>query len=396
MMHMCHRACALLKLAKVHHLCRVCSGWIECPPMKKRGRIQLVGNLLLWLLGWGCVSERTPAGSGESMTDWPALPSPVSNNAVASIEIGDGTYLFSFNGLGPGKTWRDVGSLAFQYEVGDGAWSTLEDVPGGEGRLATVAVGVGHGVFIFGGYTVARDGSEKSAPWVHRYDPVTQRFEERSPMPVPVDDSVSLLYRNRYIYLVSGWHDTDNVNLVQVYDTETDRWFEATPYPGPAVFGHAGGIVGNRMVIADGTRVVAGETDRRRRFAISNVCHLGLIDAKDPARIEWKPLPPHPGAPLYRMASVGTASTGERVVFAGGSDNPYNYDGVGYNGEPSEPSPKIFAYNLDRDQWEELGTLEIASMDHRALLQVRSEFVIVGGMLAGQRVTDRVETFTIE
>ncbi len=348
------------------------------------------------LFSWSsCVSGPKPTGGGERLADWPALPSPVSNNAVASIEVGGKSYLFSFNGLGSGKTWRDVGSSAFQYEVGSDAWVELDDVPGAEGRLATVAVGVDDGVFVFGGYTVAEDGSEKSAPWVHRYDPVARSYEERSPMPVPVDDSVSLLYRNRYIYLVSGWHDTDNVNLVQVYDTETDRWFEATPYPGTAVFGHAGGIVGDRMVIADGTRVVAGQTDRRLRFAISEECYLGTIDMDDPARIDWKKLQAHPGAPLYRMASVGTDSNGERVVFAGGSDNPYNYDGVGYNGVPSEPSPRIFAYNLDRSEWEEPGTLKIATMDHRALLQVGSELVIVGGMLAGQKITDRVGSFVL-
>jgi N-acetylneuraminic acid mutarotase len=344
----------------------------------------------------GCVSEPIPVGGGESTVAWPALPSPVSNNAVASIEIGETSYLFSFNGLGSGKSWRDVGSLAFQYKVGDDAWTSLNDVPGGEGRLATVAVGVGDGVFIFGGYTVAEDGSEKSAPWVHRFDPIARNYEERAPMPVPVDDSVSLLYRNRYIYLVSGWHDTDNVSLVQVYDTETDRWFEATPYPGAAVFGHAGGIIGNRLVIADGTRVVAGETDRRLRFVISDDCYLGSIDEEDPARIDWQALPTHPGVPLYRMASAGTDSGGERVVFAGGSDNPYNYDGVGYNGVPSEPSPRIFAYNLERAEWEEFGSLKVATMDHRALLQVESEFLIVGGMLAGQEVTGHVGSFVLQ
>ena len=39
-------------------------------------------------------------------------------------------------------------------------------------------------------------------------------------MPVPVDDSVALSYKERYIYLISGWHNDGNVNLVQVYDTK--------------------------------------------------------------------------------------------------------------------------------------------------------------------------------
>jgi N-acetylneuraminic acid mutarotase len=364
-------------------------------------RIKSIGVgvfVVAWIFVSGCAQEpASTASEVETVDEWPGLPSPVSNNAVASVDIGGTTYLLSFNGLGPGKTWSDVGSSAFQYEVGGNSWTTLDDVPGGEGRLATVAVGLGDGVYIFGGYTVAQDGTEKSAPWVHKYDPVTRSFEELSPIPVPVDDSVSLLYKDRYIYLVSGWHDTDNVNLVQVYDTESDLWFEASPYPGPAVFGHAGGIVENRIVIADGTRVVAGETDRRFRFAISDACYIGLIDDEDPSLIEWKPLPAHPGAPLYRLASTGTTlGDDRRVVFAGGSDNPYNYDGIGYNGELSEPSSQIFAYNLDSDSWEELGALYVATMDHRGLLQVGGELVILGGMLAGQEVTDRLGRFTLE
>jgi hypothetical protein len=150
------------------------------------------------------------------------------------------------------------------------------------------------------------------------------------------------------------------------------------------------------MVIADGTRVVPGQSDRRFRFAISEDCYLGSIDVEDPAQIEWKALPAHPGAPLYRMASVGNDSSADRVVFAGGSDNPYNYDGVGYNGEPSEPSRRVFAFNLDLAKWEELESLKVATMDHRALLQVGSELVIVGGMLAGQEVTDRVGSFLLQ
>ena len=30
-------------------------------------------------------------------------------------------------------------------------------------------------------------------------------------MPVPVDDAIAGVYREQFIYLVSGWHDSDNV-----------------------------------------------------------------------------------------------------------------------------------------------------------------------------------------
>ena len=51
-----------------------------------------------------------------------------------------------------------------------------------------------------------------------------REFEARTAMPVPVDDAVAVTYADRFIYLISGWHDLGNVNLVQRYDTETDTW----------------------------------------------------------------------------------------------------------------------------------------------------------------------------
>ena len=60
---------------------------------------------------------------------------------------------------------------------------------------------------------------------------------------MPVDDTVSGVWRDRLIFLVSGWSVDANVDAVQVYDPALNRWMRATPVPGIPVFGHAGGIV---------------------------------------------------------------------------------------------------------------------------------------------------------
>ena len=150
-------------------------------------------------------------------------------------------------------------------------------------------------------------------------------------MPVPVDDSVALVYANRYIYLVSGWHDTANVNLVQVFDAEDNRWFQATMYPGAPVFGQSGGIADNKMVVCDGVKIVVDETEQRS-FAASPECFYGRIHKDEITRITWQKLPHHSGTALYRAAAAGAMRNGGEIVFAGGSDNPYNYNGIGYNG----------------------------------------------------------------
>lgn len=324
-------------------------------------------------------------------TTLPALPEAVSNNAVVSIQAQSGNYLVSFSGLAPGKSHDDTHARTFLFDVATEEWSEAGAVPGGDGRLASVAVAVGPLAYVFGGYTVGDDGSEVSLPYVHAFDPIRKTFEARAQMPVPVDDAVAISYANRYIYLISGWHDFGNVNLVQRYDTMTDSWAQATPIPGPAVFGHAGGIVDDRIVYCDGVAVQA-QSDKRRDFVAVGDCYLGIIDETDSRRIDWRTISPHPGKPRYRMAAAGTAVG---VMFVGGSANPYNYDGIGYDGEPSQPESGAFLYVPLSGKWHELSTDGEATMDHRGLVFLGSRWLTIGGMLNNQQITDRVYSYSL-
>jgi N-acetylneuraminic acid mutarotase len=344
----------------------------------------LAGLLLIGLLLAAC-EPATPVLPAESL---PPLPEPVANNAVARAGMPGAGTLVSLMGLGPGREWRDVHARSFALPPGAIAWERMPDVPGPGGRLAGSAVGLADAVILFGGYTVAADGDEVSVERVQRLDLATRAWRDLAPMPVPVDDAVAVLHRDRYVYLVSGWHDSGNVNLVQVYDVAQDRWFQATPWPGPAVFGHAGGIVGDVLVICDGVGIET-RADAPRRFVAIAACYRGEIDGTDPARIDWRRLPWHGGRPLYRMAAAGSEARGQ-VVFAGGSENPYNYDGIGYDGEPSAPSGRVFAFDLAAGEWRELGRLPEPTMDHRGLLETAGGFVLVGGMRAGQAIADTV------
>lgn len=332
--------------------------------------------IMLGLLLSGC------ALSADSL-----LPNPVTNNAVALVD----DTIISFAGLGAGKTHDDVHARVFQRRLDEARWHDFGTLPDNVGRLATVAVGVEQLAYVFGGYTVAEDGSEVSTPDVWAYDPTRRTFANLAPMPVPVDDAVAVTYQDRYIYLISGWHDLANVNLVQRYDIKTDTWTQSTPWPGESVFGHAGGIVGNTMVVCDGVTVVV-RAEGPRAFTMTNACFRGVIRADDPRRIDWHTLPPHPGPARYRMAATGS-TTINGVVFAGGSENPYNFNGIGYNGEPSAPIGDVFVWDLDADAWIVHPEPVVPTMDHRGLLEIAPRrFGIIGGMRAEQTVSaDMIE-----
>lgn len=178
---------------------------------------------------------------------------------------------------------------------------------------------------------------------------------------------------------------------VQIYEPAADAWQAATPIPGPPVFGHAGAIAGDAIIYCGGVRV---DPERRPRFVMSAACYRGDIDPASPSSISWRELARHPGPARYRMAAGALPGDG-LVVFAGGADNPYIYDGIGYNGVPSKASAWAFAYDLERDAWIVLADLAVPTMDHRTLAGAGDTLYLIGGMTDDQRVTNRVQRFRL-
>ena len=331
--------------------------------------------------------------SNENMAN---LPIAITNNAVASVELVNQTRLYSFLGLEQGKEWSDISTKVFRYS--NGKWKRIRDASLSQGRLASVAVTVKGFIYLLGGYTVSEDHSEVSTPEVLRFDPLTEEYERVADIPIPSDDSVALVYQDRYIYLISGWHNKGNISLVQVYDAFADTWKQATQFPGSPVFGHAGGIVGNKMIVCDGVKIKypelsAGE-EAKRDFVMSDECYQGRIDSEDPYLIHWSVVPNHPGAARYRVAAIGDEEN-NRVLFVGGSNNPYNFNGIGYNGVPSQPVSSIFSFDFESNSWQLIGKTEFSTMDHRGLLKLDGRFVTVGGMDSKQKVLTETHSISI-
>ena len=322
------------------------------------------------------------------------LPAPVSNNAVAISHDEGGARIFSFMGIGPKKTWDAVTTSAYEMDPGNGKWTELRPVPGVAGRLAASAVALHDQVFIFGGYVVDAQGGETTVSDLNVLVPVENRYYRGKDIPVPVDDAVVGLYRDRYIFLIGGWSTTKNdaVRNVQIYDTDKDTWLQATPLPGTPVFGHAGAIIGDTIVYVDGA--YKNPSGASPKYVASSECWMGRIPRKgDITKIRWTTLPAHPGNARYRIAAGAgpLEKKSARIYFSGGADNPYNYNGIGYDGQPAEPSPVTFAFNAHTERWETVAeTTPEPTMDHRGLLVTHRGLIIVGGMEKGQQVTAKV------
>lgn len=318
----------------------------------------------------------------EVWTSGPSLPRPVANNAVVGLDLDSVAHVYSFMGIDESRQWDGVVSWAFRWVVGADAWEELTPVPGPP-RLAATAEALHGKVYLFGGYTVAQDGSEQSLPNVDVFDPATDSWSSAAPMPTPVDDAVSGVWADSLIVIVSGWHNTDNVPDVQFFDPSANTWSVATSIPGPPVFGHAGKVVGSQIVYLGG----ANTQGQSPRYLIEPSAWVGTLDPGQPEMIGWEARSEHPAPLRYRAASVAFE---DWVVFAGGTDNPYNYNGQGYNGVAAVPTSSVFGYHAPSGRWVSGAPLPQARMDHRALARARGRVVLVGGMDDQQRVRSEV------
>jgi N-acetylneuraminic acid mutarotase len=329
-----------------------------------------------------------PVLAGAAEEQYQPLPVPVTNNAVAAVRINGQLLVYSFMGLGPGKTWNAVSNAAYALNVKYDKWTEIRPAPG-SGRLGTVAVGAAEQVFLFGGYVVDPSGLEQIVPDLSIYDPTGLRWHNGPDMAVPVRDAVAGVYRDRYIYLIGGMSTTGPVNQVQIYDVQERKWLQGTPSPGTPVFGHAGTVTGDTIVYMDGAK--KNPTPGGLAYVASDECWMGKIDHRDPRKIDWKKLPAHPGAARYRIAAGGSEKE-QRIYFAGGSDTVYDYTGVGLDGKLAEPSPVIFALNLKNDSWETIKENNPKpTMDHHGLIVTSDGLVVVGGMASSQKVVGTVE-----
>ncbi len=326
--------------------------------------------------------------SWEYLTD---LPSPLSNNAVVSATVNDTLFLYSFAGIDSTKKWSGIHKKTFRYNTETGIWSTLDDLPSGNGRIAAGASFVNDKIFIIGGYEVRFNGEEISYNLVHRFDPVTNSFlSDGAPLPKAIDDHVQAVWRDSLIYVITGWSNTTNAANVQIYNPSLDEWTVGTPVPSSAkyrVFGASGTIVNDTIYYIGGARY--GST-----FPPTLSIRKGAIDPADPSQINWSETTDSLSLG-YRM---GASDINGVPFWFGGSSTTYNYNGIAYNGSGGvDPTNNITFYDdnsLYRISEDENDLPPI--MDLRGLAKGENgNFYVIGGMIEQQKVSKYLMKFQL-
>lgn len=312
------------------------------------------------------------------------MPLALTNTAMTGYEHDTLKQLYVFGGLGAQKTYSDITLRSFCYDISENKWEEIDPLPDTLGKIAAAASRIGDKIYIAGGYHVYEDGHERSSNRLHIYDPLTESYlEDASPIPVAIDDHVQAVYRDSLLYLISGWHDTANVNIVQIYDPAHNLWVEGTPLPhspGSYVFGASGLIAGDTIYMAGG----AGNRVEKD-FSVQGYFTKGYINPSDPSGITWTQMT-YPHAAVYRSAVL---LSGNRVIWVGGASDSYNYSGISYKGIPVSPRTDILVYDIGSGKLSvEKGFLnEVMDLRGAAIFN-NGKTYLAGGMLEDQTVSD--------
>ena len=150
------------------------------------------------------------------------------------------------------------------YDPATNQWTRRTPVPTPRDHHAAVAAG--GRLFAIGGRV---DGSySRNLAINESYDPATDKWETRAALPTARSGIAGVLLQER-IVVVGGEAPSGTFNQVEIYDVAADRWSTAAPMP-TARHGLGAAVVGNRLfVIAGGPTPGASASAANEIFAPS-------------------------------------------------------------------------------------------------------------------------------
>jgi N-acetylneuraminic acid mutarotase len=247
------------------------------------------------------------------------MPIPVHHSALASYN----GKVFMFGGFKlnvdpniPGGGWEPVDN-AWEFDPAADSWKALTPLPGKRG--SPVAVEVGGRIYVIGG-AIPEPGSKEVAIRPTRaarsvgtnemYDPETNKWTERSPMPTPRNHAFAGAVDGK-IYVIGGRLTNpfitvaSNLDVVEEYNPATNLWGESGARAQmPTARSGGGWTTYNGKIYVGG-----GEIQTRQLLGA-----FRALEAYDPAANAWSILP---SMPLPRHG-VAVAVLGNKIHFVSG------------------------------------------------------------------------------
>jgi N-acetylneuraminic acid mutarotase len=257
--------------------------------------------------------EYNPAG--DAWSERKAMPHPVHHAAVTAHN--GKMYLFGGFDLPPSGPpgWNPTGD-AWEYDPATDSWKALASMPTARGGCSAAVVN--GKIYVIGGAgpthrasspTIRPRQPQQSYGAVEEYDPATNAWRARAPMPTPCNH-FGCEAVNGKVYVIGGRLSgafiigfPGNTALVQSYDPAADSWATKMPMPTPRSGLNTAQL--NGLIYAAG-----GEVQDQQYLAA-----FKAFEAYDPESDTWWQLP---SMFLPRHECI-MAAIGNRIHVAGGS-----------------------------------------------------------------------------
>ena len=280
-----------------------------------------------------------------------AAPALTKRTEVAVAALNDKIYVvggFEEPGLGNILNFA-ISPVLEEYDSSTDRWTSRTSMPVG---LHHAGIGVTGGkVYVIGGYTQSGLSVWQPIGTVYAYDPDTDTWAEREPMPTP-RGALSVSEHEGKLYAIGGYDRKSNIATVEVYDPEHNTWAECAPLPTPrdhlatatvsgkvyAIGGRLNGDYGRNLSV---TEVYDPATDRWSRAANLPTARSGITasvvgsriyvfggegetgtfrenETYDPARVTWQTMAPMP----IGRHGLGSAVVHERMYVISGGPTP--------------------------------------------------------------------------
>ena len=249
-------------------------------------------------------------------------PMPLRVHHSAITEYQGKIYMFGGFTLDPpqpaqrlGGGWAPVDNT-WQYDPATDQWKALAPLPSGK-RGSPVAVAVNNRIYVIGG-AIPEPGTSEISVRPNRparsvgtnevYDPETNKWETRSPMPTPRNHAFAGAVSGK-IYVIGGRISNpfitvaSNMDIVEEYDPTTNLWGPAKAQMPTARSGGGWATFGGKIYVA------GGESQTRQMLGA-----FRALEAYDPATNTWQVLP---SMPIPRHG-VATAFLGNRLHLVSG------------------------------------------------------------------------------
>jgi len=187
----------------------------------------------------------------------PALPQARAEGVVAAI----GDRIYFVGGRIPASAGaRHISqhvdtARAEVLDVGTGRWSRIADAP--SARNSAAGAVIGGKLYVVGGRQMVKQADGRARPvnvaTLEVYDPATDRWETRAPMPLAQGGLAAAGHGGRLL-VFGGEQFVPQARVFGeswAYDPRTDRWSALPAMPTPR-HGHGAAVVGDRVYLMGG------------------------------------------------------------------------------------------------------------------------------------------------